>query len=100
MKVKRAIKYKVICPHCGSELEFTLNEVRFGSSCTDFGGHVVCPTCGRIVQTHDGYWTRNEYCLLKCVDVIYEDKEFEYRKLQEPDPETEKALKKLLDKGE
>ena len=98
MKVKRAIKYKVTCPHCGSEIEFTLEEVDFDKTCTDFGGYVKCPTCGRRIQTHDGYWSSNEYYLLKIVDVICEEKEFEFRPLIEPDPETEKALKILLQK--
>ena len=99
MKVKRAIKYKVTCSHCGSEIEFVLDDVEFGTSCMDFGGFINCPCCGRIIQTHDGYWTSKKYCLLKTVDVIFEEKEFEYRKLQETDPETEKTLKKLF-KGE
>ena len=100
MKVKRAIKYKVTCPHCGSELEFTLDEVDFDKSCTEFGGYVNCSACGRRVQTHAGYWTSNEFYLLKTVDVICEEKEFEYRKLEQPDSEREEVLRKLFAKGE
>ena len=101
MKVKRAVKYRVTCPHCGSELEFILDEVDFDrSSCTEFGGYVKCPTCGRRIQTHDGYWTSNEFYLLKTVEVICEEQEFELRPLNEPDSETEEALKILLQKQE
>ena len=75
MNVKKAVKYKVDCPHCGSELEFILGEVNFRESCIGFGGYVECPVCGRQVQTHDGYWTEHRYYLLKTVDVIFEKEE-------------------------
>lgn len=75
MEIKKAVKYRVVCPHCGSVIKFKLNEVEFDDSCADFGGYIKCSCCGRKIQTHDGYWTKKEFYLSGSVVVIYEGEE-------------------------
>ena len=75
MTIDKAIKYRVKCPHCGSKIEFELREITFSNSPTNCIGYISCPHCNRTIQTHDGYWIKSEYSLLKSVEVIHESED-------------------------
>ena len=99
MEIKKAVKYQVTCPHCGSEITFTLGEIDFSNKPFHVGGWVTCPHCGCDIQTHEYWYSSDRFELIQSrVITIFDDKVFEYRKLFEPDPEKEKAIKKLLEK--
>lgn len=101
MKIKTAKEYQVTCPHCGSIITFTLDEIDFSNKPFHTGGWITCPHCHCDIQTHEYWYSSDRFELDKGrVTTICEEKEFEYRKLKQPDPEKEEALRKLFEKGE
>ena len=77
MKVRAAVKYRMTCRHCGSELEFELHDIQFLPNAIEPFGFVDCPVCGRTNKTHYGgyYCEKDSFRLLDNVEIIYEPEE-------------------------
>jgi len=76
MEIKKAVKYKVTCPHCGSVITFEIGEIDFSNRPFHTGGWITCPHCGCDIKTHE-YWYSSDHFELNSgrVTTIFEGEE-------------------------
>ena len=76
MEIKKAVKSRVTCPPCGSEITFTLDEIDFSNKPFHQGGWIICPHCGCDIQTHEYWYSSDRFELNQgIVTTIYEGEE-------------------------